>query len=317
MQGALEKLTRVDGEELLNLFYHGSVIKRVGDGKEELCHAMWTSLSMYNHRGAEQPCLVLLSNLATYFLTASGDNEAYNISNVKHENLRELCIGSQYQLVRLGGESEQDYYCCITRDPTLVHIFVTRITFIIDTDFVKAPPVIQRTSDSEEEEEESIYDTKVDEEADTGHPSGVIFVYNEEQSLIEAQEFLSHSAVVDVTVDTDIISMYFIHTRTTVSTADIEDALHPCSLILTADTIYLIQEAYVNHPVPKCVQTLSTNAHYSLERTIKLKDITGKSFDKHLLQLKLIVDDEALVIAFCSQTLAEAFLNNYDSLLEG
>ena len=298
----------MDGEELLNLFYHGSVIRRVGDAKEQLCHAMWTSLSTYSIPEEEQPCLVLLSNQATYFLTANLDHTSYGVDNVKHEDLQEVLVGAYHQFVRLGGKTEADYYCCISRDPSLVHVFITRLSFIVDTDFVKAAsPEGVSSAESDSDEEVSIYDTHASKGADDSeHPSGVRFIYGEEQCLKDVGDYLVTNCDV-VESELQIISVDYIHVSAS-------EQLQPLTLVLTKTAIYLIRELYVNHIVstqPNHNSSLSQPYFIHVERTIELSEIGQVSLDEASLAINLLIgEDEQFVVHYSSATLAQSFLTN-------
>jgi len=288
----LDKLIKMDGEELLNLFYHQSVIGRIGNSKEELCHVMWTSLVTYENPGAEQPCLVLLSNQATYFVQASEDEELYKTRSIGHESLKEVCVGPRQQSVRLGGECTNNYYCCITRDPQLVHVFVTRIAFIVDTDFAKP----KCEADSASSDEESIYDKKSSEPA---HPSGVKFIQRDDNSIDEIKFFLINECGADPS-RLDFVEKYFIHLST-------PDGLSPCTASLTSDALYFVQESYATIPLPECALEPAACPEYYLKHTVKLSDITDLAFHPKSLQVEIRVKEENRFLHFGSLTVAELF----------
>jgi len=136
----------MDGEALLNLFYTDSELCRVGDDKEELCHALWTQIIS---RGVvkDSCCLVLLSNQATYFIK-SGSGEYPEVSHLTHPSLDGIQEGPSKQCFSLSAGSET--ICCLTRNPKLTDLFLFRLTLILQSDFPDKKFY--------NEEEESIYD---------------------------------------------------------------------------------------------------------------------------------------------------------------
>ncbi|XP_067933194.1 nischarin-like [Watersipora subatra] len=305
--GTLQRLTQMDGEELLNLFYHGAVITQAGDSKEELCHAMWTNLIKYNTADPEQPCLVLLSNQATYFITAKSEDDRYNVGNIRHENLEEVCIGPYHQYVRLGGSTTSDYYCCVTRDPSLVHIFITRVTFIVDTDFAKAPQAdLELNADSEEEV--SIYDVPEDSAEQTDHPSGVRFIHDEEGSLESIRNFIVDCCKSDES-DVKPVSIDLVHSKA-------DSQLLPLTLCLTETALYFVKESYADHPVPKCCHENLNRQAYAMDRSINLTDVSNVSLQEQTLTLDVMIkESETLSVVFCSLAMAQSFLMKCSQLL--
>lgn len=294
----------MEGEELLNLFYHDDMLGRVGDAKEELCHAMWTSLITYNAPLVEQPCLVLLSNHAVYFLRAADADGKYNVCNIKHERLEQVCVGACYQWVRLGGSTTSGYYCCMTRDPALVHTFTSRLSFIIDTDFVK--PFAGEGDSSDSEIEESIYDNPKEKH---DHPSGVKFVHYEEKSMRLMKLFLIDSCDIDGT-DMLLVSTDYIHVL-------LSSQQHVVTVALTNTAVHLVRELYAVYPMPECAVMPPDAKPYEHERTIPLDDVisVGLSSGTQDLVVELVTGDETLELVFCSSTLATTFLDHCSPLL--
>lgn len=229
------------------------------------------------------------------------DCSKYTIGYIGHAQLKEISVGLHHQCVRLGGLTEKDYYCCVTRDPSLVHIFVTRITFIVDTDFIKTKP---QTQLSDSDEEDSIYASNSTSGTQSEHPSGVSFLYNDEQATIDLKAFIASTDTDSIEPDPTLLSVNYIHINN----------LQPITMVLTQSSLHLLHESYVSFPIPECALEPPSCNQYTLERTLRLADVSAVVASKDKLQFVLTLGSESLTLLFSSVSLAESFHTQFLSV---
>ena len=287
----------------MNLFYHDEAIPRVGNSKEELCHAMWTSL--LTSQTDEEACLVLLTNQATYFITSGGEADKYTTQNLKHDTLKKVVIGVGNQSVRLStGNPDSKVFTCLTRDSSLGHIFVTRITFIVDTDFAKPSHELPapEASGSDSEDEPSIYDSpgKIKRANSTcEHPSGVTFMFYEKQYLQDLAEYIQISCSSGLNDDLTASDVMYAHQI-------VDDKLSPVTLTVTNKYIYVIQEDYSSS------SNNESSKHFSFIQAIDRSDVSLDESGRPKLQIYLTVaESDSLVIQFSSSDSLENFSRNW------
>lgn len=297
----------------MNLFYHDETIPRAGNSKEELCHAMWTSLITTNKSKQsedEQPCLVLLTNQATYFITSGGEPGTYTTQNLSHDKLQKVVIGVRNQSVRLVGPSDQETFVCVTRDSSLGHIFVTRITFIVDTDFARPAHQLPtpEASGTDSEDEPSIYDApgRVNRmNSSTEHPSGVSFVVDEENYLQDLTTYLLKKHSSDLEESLKLNSVIFAHQLN-------DSELRPITLALTGNHTCLVHEHYSFNATPESSNKFPDARHHFLSsQVVENSDILLGEFDRERQQLCLNLPFlEVITLQFSSTDSAESFYSS-------
>uniref|UniRef100_A0A8C5NYS3 Nischarin n=1 Tax=Jaculus jaculus TaxID=51337 RepID=A0A8C5NYS3_JACJA len=253
---------------------------------EELRHLLWSSVVFYQTPALEVTACVLLSTKAAYFVLHDGlrryfseplqdfwhqkntdyNNSPFHISQcfvLKLSDLQSVNVGLFDQYFRLTGSSPTQVVTCLTRDSYLTHCFLQHLMLVLSS--------LERTPSPEPADKDFYSEfgnksTGKIENYELIHSSHVKFTYPSEEEAFQVDMPPPGRG---------------------------RGPLRPKTLLLTNTELFLLDEDYINYPLPEFAKEPPQRDRYRLDDGRRVRDLDRvlMGYQPYPQALTLVFDD--------------------------
>ncbi|XP_078676623.1 nischarin-like [Branchiostoma floridae x Branchiostoma belcheri] len=181
-------------------------------------------------------------------------------------DLKQVTVGMFDQSFRLTGDSSANTFACITRDFDATHIFIEQLMGVLSLGVAMTTPTPDLTSSGSDTDIYRDYlkaRNSVDEYA---HPSGVKFVYPNEELVSDLTYLLVEKMLVPKPDYTKVTILMYMLAYQMQRSDDVFTLgkLEPRSLVITDTHMALCIEDHVSYPLPDFVISPPENPHHEV-----------------------------------------------------
>ncbi|KAI8511597.1 hypothetical protein Bbelb_106970 [Branchiostoma belcheri] len=181
-------------------------------------------------------------------------------------DLKQVTVGMFDQSFRLTGDSSANTFACITRDFDATHIFIEQLMGVLSLGVATTTPTPDLTSSGSDTDIYRDYlkaRNSVDEYA---HPSGVKFVYPNEELVSDLTYLLVEKMPVPKPDYTKVTILMYMLAYQMQRSDDVFTLgkLEPRSLVITDTHVALCIEDHVSYPLPDFVISPPENPHHEV-----------------------------------------------------
>lgn len=316
----LKLLAGLGGQQLQAYFQKYIALSEV----EEVRQVLWLSVVLYKSPEAEITCFLLLSTDAMYFLledTAStlGHHSVLDIMDsgdpdiclccclsIRLPELLSVNVGLFDQYFRVVGHSADHIVCCLSRDSYGTGVFLQELMSTLSLQQQQLPP--PEPSDQDFYSQFTNTNTGKMHNYELVHSSRVKFIYPSEEemgdltfivaerkTLAIAAPSSSHSfnillylLVFQVQIPSSVPSQ-----GAALSGPAPSSVLLPRTLIMTSTDVFLLDEDYINYPLPDFAKEPPSRERYQLREARRVRDLDRVllGYQTYPQALTLVFDD--------------------------
>ncbi|KAM6170317.1 nischarin [Rhynchocyon petersi] len=307
---SLRHIASLRGSAIIT-FFHSSIAEVEN---EELRHLMWSSVVFYQTPGLEVTACVLLSTKAVYLVLHDGlrryfseplqdfwhqKNTDYNDSPfhisqcfvLKFSDLQSVNVGLFDQYFRLTGSSPAQVVTCLTRDSYLTHCFLQHLMAVLSS--------LERTPSPEPVDKDFYSEfgnksTGKMENYELIHSSRVKFTYPSEEEIGDLTFTVAQKVAAEEHAPALSILLYVQAFQVgPPPPGRCKGTLCPKTLLLTSAEIFLLDEDYVNYPLPEFAKEPPQRDRYRLDDGRRVRDLDRvlMGYQTYPQALTLVFDD--------------------------
>ncbi|XP_006892359.1 PREDICTED: nischarin [Elephantulus edwardii] len=307
---SLRHIASLQGSTIID-FFHSSIAEVEN---EELRHLMWSSVVFYQTPGLEVTACVLLSTKAVYFVLHDGlrryfseplqdfwhqkntdyNNSPFHISQcfvLKFSDLQSVNVGLFDQYFRLTGSSPAQVITCLTRDSYLTHCFLQHLMAVLSS--------LERTPSPEPVDKDFYSEfgnksTGKMENYELIHSSRIKFTYPSEEEIGDLTFIVAQTVATEEQAPALSILLYVQAFQVgPPPPGRSKGTLRPKTLLLTSAEIFLLDEDYVNYPLPEFAKEPPQRDRYRLDDGRRVRDLDRvlMGYQTYPQALTLVFDD--------------------------
>uniref|UniRef100_A0A8C5KJB8 Nischarin n=1 Tax=Jaculus jaculus TaxID=51337 RepID=A0A8C5KJB8_JACJA len=307
---SLQHIASLQGSAIIELFH--SSIAEVEN--EELRHLLWSSVVFYQTPALEVTACVLLSTKAAYFVLHDGlrryfseplqdfwhqkntdyNNSPFHISQcfvLKLSDLQSVNVGLFDQYFRLTGSSPTQVVTCLTRDSYLTHCFLQHLMLVLSS--------LERTPSPEPADKDFYSEfgnksTGKIENYELIHSSHVKFTYPSEEEVGDLTSIVAQkTAEPEKAPDLSILLYVQAFQVDMPPPGRGRGPLRPKTLLLTNTELFLLDEDYINYPLPEFAKEPPQRDRYRLDDGRRVRDLDRvlMGYQPYPQALTLVFDD--------------------------